>query len=123
MSSADEATAVRYFVPIRIDYTYKAAIILNNNSAPYNLIQGSTTLGTETWYHICSTSNGSEYQIYVNGSRETLTVQNGANNGARFDAASDRDNLTFGASKRSTVVYVLSGFMDEPRIYNRALTS
>jgi len=65
-----------------------------------------------TWYHIVSIRSGVEYSLWVDGVKQTNTAIVGNN-------ITLSEPLVIGA--RGTAEYV-RGQIDEPRIYNRALT-
>ena len=123
LTSADEATTNYYISPLRIDSTYKMSFIIYNNGSPYNTILGSSILQINQWYHIVVLSTGAEYKIYVNGSLESLTVQQGLNNGAWFSSVSNRDNTVIGALRRTSTSFYFSGLIDDVKIYNYALSA
>lgn len=49
-----------------------------------NLINGNTTIATGTLYHVVTTSSGTTYTMYLNGTTQTLTITSGSNNGDWF---------------------------------------
>ena len=50
-------------------------------STDNTIISTTTLIATGVWYHIVLTSDGSSYQIFVNGINQALNVAGGANNG------------------------------------------
>lgn len=77
---------------------------------------GNTTIVPYNWYHIVGTYDGANMVLYLNG----------ANNGGKAQSGNINDsenNLTIGASTKSTSETYFDGIIDEVRIYNRALTA
>ncbi|MDQ2769949.1 MAG: fibronectin type III domain-containing protein [Bacteroidota bacterium] len=81
-------------------------------SPTWQRIDGTTTLPANRWAHVAAVWNGSTMQLYVNGVAEASTVTT--------SSISASANLTLGKSQ----VYgnLLSGRLDEVRIYTAALT-
>jgi RHS repeat-associated protein len=101
-------------------------------SVPYdgcgfvNSAHGSTVLQAGAWYHLALTSNGSSWQLYVNGVAETMTTQYGSGNTGRWfgnTTAASPDKTYIGATRfNGTDSSSLNGLIDEVRIYDRALS-
>lgn len=101
-------------------------ISINNRKLTYyawgNTLTGSTTLNSDTWYHIAATYNGSNLTLYLNGEYETSaiksldTTDSEINIGAFNIVGSDM----FGYAEWTNYFY---GDIDEIRIWNRSLTS
>lgn len=77
--------------------------------------RGSTILSANTWYHITGTYNGADIKVYVNG------VEDGTNNVGSITGTANNENLQIGGRSDSTDMF--DGFIDEVRIYNRALSA
>lgn len=74
----------------------------------------STTLAVDVWKHIVATYDGTNCRIYIDGVLDTTTAMTGA-----IDATST--DCLIGALTSSTQLY--SGYIDNARIYNRALSA
>ena len=75
-------------------------------------------------HHICVQSNGSAYEIYLDGNLKTLTVGLGVNNGDWSDYVETPIYTTIGALRRSDGNYwFCDGSIDGVKIYNRALSA
>ncbi len=83
-------------------------------------VQGSKTLNKNEWYQLVFTSNSQTYRMFLNG--EELTVA-GSNTGRWFP---ELTNQTFmyriGSIESNIINGVFDGYVDDFRIYNRALT-
>lgn len=80
------------------------------------IIYGSTSLSTNTWYHVCATYDGNTLSLYVNGNLDASTSKSGL-----FMPSADwwlgAESLA-GGNPNS-----LNGQLDEVGIWNRALSS
>ena len=82
------------------------------NGSSSSLVNSSTSLSLNTWYHIACTYDGTKLRIYVNGvednSVDTSLIPN-------YDSA----KLYIGSSHGN--IYYLNGFLNDVRIYNHCL--
>jgi len=72
---------------------------------------GTTTIVTNTWYHVAISYSGTAISLYVNGARE------GISSGTVASTTGFRISNSF-----STYPGAFSGYIDDFRIYNTALT-
>jgi hypothetical protein len=125
-SSSDEATINHYHMfriwEVSAGTDYRIGV-QQKNADTVDIVYGDTVLETDTWYHAILQSDGSAYSIYLNWEEESLTVHSGANNGDWFGDISNKDSATIGVSRRTSDVLHFNGSIDEPRIYNRALSA
>lgn len=84
----------------------------NTGSATVDPVSYSWTPTTGTWYHVAVTRAGSTFTLYLNGT----SVATGSETTAIPDAAGP---LTLGSAENN---YFLDGLLDEPEIYQRALS-
>jgi len=78
--------------------------------------QGNTTLQLNTWYNVVYASNGSTWNIYLNGIAETLTKS--GTDGCWFGDVVTPSSLSIGGYATSIFH---TGLMDDVRIYNQAI--
>ncbi|HLP50638.1 MAG TPA: immunoglobulin domain-containing protein [Chitinophagales bacterium] len=78
-----------------------------------NAYHTTPVLNSSTWYHAVCTYDGATVKIYINGALVLSTAATG-------NIANNTAPLRFGADQSGA--NTLNGFMDEIRIYNRALT-
>ena len=72
---------------------------------------------TNTWYHVAMTYDGTTFKLYVNG---VLDGQHAASGPIAINTEPVRLG---GGSDSGCIPYNLNGLLDEPAIYNRALSS
>lgn len=89
----------------------KLQFILSFGSAQVKL-NSNTGLNTNTWYHIAATYDGAAMKIYINGNLDASTAATGnfTANGILYLARNYDNSRT------------LNGFLDEFRVWKRALT-
>lgn len=87
---------------------YNSRIRAGTNSSYY--CDGSTTLTTNTWYHVARTFDGTTLRVFLNGVQDCSLAASGAVPGAIRIGDYGGGGLA------------LNGKMDETRIYNRALS-
>lgn len=97
--------------------------VTDNHTTSDERIDGTTSISTDTWYHVAVTMSGDDYVIYLNGSSDksgTLSTATGdrsvGTTTSNFFIGSRTDN-----SGGSTSYF--DGLVDEVRLYNQALTS
>ncbi len=80
------ATAGLFGLGVRQDTNYYFSVIQRSDGdATPESARGSTVLSTGKWYHVVLTSNGTYWQLYVDGEPESMTNQLGdGNNGNWF---------------------------------------
>ncbi len=90
-------------------YQSRLRVIILGNS-----YHSTPVLSSSTWYHAVCTYDGATVKIYINGALVLSTAATG-------NIVNNTAPLRFGADQSGT--NTLNGFMDEIRIYNRALTA
>jgi hypothetical protein len=95
------------------------------NNVSNEVLSDTTSLSENVWYHIVATSNGSVYNLYVNGQLQTLTILAGSNNGDWVsDFSSTANKGTIGSLNRTGPSEDLfNGKLDEVAVFNTALTA
>lgn len=79
-------------------------------------VDSNTAATTGRWYHIAWTYDGTDIELYINGSRNMTYITNTGSGNIR-----DFDN-PYGIGARNTAGFVVSGKVDEVRLYNRVLS-
>lgn len=87
-------------------YTSKITYYYNDDFR----ITGSTTLSSNTWYHMALVRNGSTHTIYINGTSQ----------GSYTNSASVTGINSFRIGGGAGSNYILSGYIDEFRVSNNA---
>jgi hypothetical protein len=118
--SSDEASDVKFLRFMMTD-TNKIAVHARNDGNN-DIVNGDTIFTTNTKYHICLTSSGTTYKLYVNGEEEGLTVAAGSNSGNWFSDIPDRDNSTLGRTVRLNPISTFWGIISELVIWDVELT-
>jgi len=99
---------------------------IGTGAGTVTIIYGDTNLLADTWYHLCVTSNGSTYKLYVNGINQTLASFTGTNSGqwlstGNFSSTSPTDIGT-AMYQNSRAGGYFNGVIDMVKFYNRDLT-
>jgi len=100
-------------------------LLVENGSGVNTLTTPNNSMTSTDWALIIYGSNGSSYFININNSNQTLTVQNGLDDGKWFsDAGFDSaDALCEGGIQRATLVVPFSGDIADSGYYPVALTT
>jgi hypothetical protein len=76
----------------------------------------TTVISTNQWYHLAFTYNGSIRRLYINGVKEAEAAES-------HSIPSSSGNLHIGSMEdNGQRVYIQNTFMDDVRLYNRALS-
>jgi len=103
-----------------ISHTTGAIYLTSPAGHGFSSADGSITVNK--WYHLVVMSNGTNYQLYLNGVNIPITVS--GTNGFWFSDVTSINQYTIGELKRGSQIYsALNGAIDEVRIYNRSLSS
>lgn len=120
---SDEASTSRYFL---IDITTAAKIMITGRiDAIYNRVTSSLTLTQDVWNHVIVKSNGSSWDIVVNGVNDnSIANTTGTNTGDWLgDMNVASDNLIIGLLRRSDSDYnLLTSYVDEVSVFNYPTT-
>jgi hypothetical protein len=99
-TSADEgANAQKFAVGVGKvgDGTLGDIRVLAKSSTTWQVAGTTDTLAVDTWYLLGYSSNGSAWQLTVNGVEQGITVITTSNSGKWLDDVSLRDNVTVGS--------------------------
>jgi hypothetical protein len=122
-SSADEASSNQRFRMYINNSQRLAFSVVKNGTTLTRIVGTSTELATGRWYHVAVVSNGSSYQLYVDGESESFSVDVGTDGGFWLDDALVRDSITIGTEYNgSGVVSPFGGSIKDVRYYNRVLS-
>jgi hypothetical protein len=119
----DNSSASYFIGPMRIGTNGRIGLY-STDSSEYRHVESNTALNTGEWYHIVSQSTGSEYEIYINGVKETLIVVDGPNDGHWTLDIGNIDNFCIGGMYRNSSFGTgFNGLIDELAVYDYALTA
>ncbi len=91
-------------------------VMLANTSGGSAVIHSVSVCPFNAWTHLTTTYDGTNLSIYFNGSLETSAPLSGSITPSTY-------NLGIGANVGGGAAALFSGMIDEPAIYNRALSS
>jgi len=113
-----------YLSLVRFDPVYGTFTIFRRKPGMADIIAGSTTVTSNQWYFVVMTSDGNEWNLYVNGKKEELTVVSGQNTGDWAHELTGVDNWLLGCIdiQEPHDPAFLNGKLDDVRIYDYALT-
>ncbi len=105
MGSANNAVDYQYIYIVVAGSTNKLRFSPRKMSADNIITADTTTLGSGYFYGYLK-SNGSSFEININGVIQALVISGaaGANNGDWFADVPNRDDLTLAALKRTSIV-------------------
>jgi hypothetical protein len=98
----------------------KARFTVSNDGSTVTGISGSTTLNTDTWYHICGVYDGSYLKLYLNGSSDADAVS--YSSGILNADTPFHIGCQFNLGSADATRY-WDGLIDEVIIWNKALTA
>lgn len=120
-ASSDESTNTRFLLfHLR---TAGQLSIERVNASGTDRVRGTTVLALNKWYHVAVVSNGTSWQLYLDGVAETLVLEAGVNSGDWFADIPDRDNITIGNLLHFAPVIHFEGGLGGVRVYNVGLTA
>ena len=83
---------------------------------------GTSNVSDGNWHHVVFNSDGSTYTCFLDGEVEELSVDTGANTGDWFAECVDRDSITIGVFKYSSLAgYTDDGYTGATRVYSRPI--
>jgi len=101
-------------VPYALSTINGGNFIVTNNNINYTA-NSITNVNDGNWHHLLGVYNNSDMMLYVDG------VLEGINSSYSGDLPSNSDSVWIGRSPDGTTYF--NGTIDEPRIWNRSLTS
>ncbi len=105
---ADTGTGSIYIIRVQPD----TVRVYLNTSAGETIVQGTTVLTTNEWYHVALIYDGTEARIYVNGQLDISMNVSG-------EVSESNNELRIG---RGEPAGYFIGMIDDVRLYNHALT-
>lgn len=122
VASADEGTAAEHYMVFLV-IAGAALRIDQKNGVGLDSILGDVDVADGEWHLGAVTSDGTTYALYTDAAVNGLSVSSGANTGDWFADTDNRDNITVGALKYSSIATYLTGSIGEVWIYSRALSA
>ena len=123
VASADSGSGNDYlFFGLNIVGAVGSVYVQVSTDATHQVRTTAQTFNDGLTHTAVLTSNGSAWQIIVDGVNQSLTVVAGSNNGAWFSDIPNRDNFTIGNIIRSSAIAHFAGSISDVRVFNRPLT-
>ncbi len=113
-----------YFCPISLSLTDGKLSFYSKIGGVVTLISGTTVLSIASTYHIVALSTGTEYELWLNGVKETLTVVAGTNDGKWFDDITAVNTIVgaLDSDDDGTTTNNIEATVDEIIYFNKQLT-
>ena len=102
------------WVEMNANGTIRAGVRNSSNVSSYD--DSSTTLSTNSWNHICMTTDGTNLKLYINGTLDFTVAAN------LTSIASNSQNLVIGKNIRTNSFY-WNGQMSDIKVFDRALSA
>lgn len=91
-------------------------VVFNNPS--YKEISISSSIAINTWYSVCIVKNGTSIQTYLNG-----VATGSVSDGNSYLTTTNQINRLYFGTDSTQPSYYINGYMDDIRVYNRAISS
>lgn len=92
---------------------------ISNDGTAFGKAIGATTINTSTWHHVTVVYNDTDIRIYINGSLDS----NGADNPKAFTSGIYASSAIFYVGDQSGAGIEFNGYIDEPFVFDRALSA
>lgn len=119
-ATGDEASGGFY---IRLAEINGEMSFVQTNSDTNDAFTAGSGLADGGFHHVALLSDGSKYQVYLDGVNQTLTFSSGSNTGDWFSDTSNRDNFVVGILKRTSATNSWNGTIDDVMLFDIALNS
>ena len=118
--SARSTTDNNIFTALGVDYEGRPQLLFRTDPNSVNRkVQIGAVLNKNEWYHLVLVASGQMYKAYINGEEKVIT---GENIGRWFpDFTNQTLSYRIGASEANPLIGSFTGYIDELRIYKRAL--
>src|SRR3990167_3003424 len=120
-ASADTGTETSYFHFFIAGTTGKLQIETRNAGGTYNSVSGATNVADGKWHHAKLSSNGTAWNIDLDGVTEILSIEGGSNTGDWFSDITLRDNIAVGVLLRGATAGEFNGEIGFTRLYSRPM--
>jgi len=120
--ASDGATGYYITFNITTDGKINCALVRPTFSTQWRVVTDSAVLADNTWVHAVIVQNGTSPVLYVNGALVAQTVDITLDSTLWFAALTGLSGAKIGRFEAQTVT-IGSMYLDEFRIYNRALTA
>ena len=113
-STADNATSGTWgWMAV---YNNKLRITFREGMGTVKTADGSTTINDGNWHHVMAVSSGTAYDLYVDGSAETLTNSN--NDGTWYGDLTGLDSSDIASHVRTSAGNFFNGNIDELAVWD-----
>jgi hypothetical protein len=116
MGKDAEFAGRQYLLSISTMNRFRAHVWATDGTIYY--FDGGTSVSLNTWYHVAMTYNRTNLILYVNGTQDGIVAGTKA-----IKTTNQLVRIGSGAPSPAGVAYSFPGQIDEPTIYDRALTS
>ena len=124
VGSISDTNSIDYYISlIRIDPIDSTIGLYYRQPNSIDLISGTTKLKTGIYYNVALVADGSSWNLFINGQKESLVVKAGINRGYWFGHLANIDQFTIGniIIKEPYTKPPFNGTIDQVLVYNRVL--
>ena len=125
-SSSAESRNDRYFIFARYISGGTPRMLVatrNASSTDWRRTPAGSITDVDTWYMVTLTSNGTAWQIYINGIIQTLESATGSNNGNWLGDIDSRQNISIGFRRQTVDQWQFTGHISDNAIFSTTFTS
>jgi hypothetical protein len=114
---SNSGSSINYSLEINVSGKLVAKVTPSSGGSVV-VATGNTTLNASQWYHVSATFDNTQLKVYVNGAVDGSAPTGFAANGNSSPLKIGSYDFTW-----TTYKHNFNGYIDDPKIYNRALSS